>query len=667
MKNLDLDIRTLSIHDSTLRAVKNDDGTMTITGQAVVFSKPSEVLTDAKEYPTPFIEYIDPHALDGVDFSNLYLLYGHNFNDVLSRADAGTLKVAVTDNGLSFTATMPNTTLAHDTYENIRAGNVKGCSFGFNIAPGGDTYKPGKDGVAVHYISQIQNVDELTLTPIPAYTQTSVSVQRSLNQLKKEETRDMENSSATSSMDSSAVASQESSTAANSSAAITAADVGAAIRDALKPVNSAISSLADRCGGTDDTNDTRAAKRDDENVDDTDVDDADADVDDDETDEKRDGSSAASSSAESSAASSSATSSGTSSAATSSSAVSAASSSATRAINPENTKEDETVISIKDKSTMTNNDDKRDALTRSIIARDDYKHRDAQPGTVTLSNQGKFFLPDNILKAYQENHQFARLNQFVTAQNVTLPTGKVPYFDENDQVAQTRNELSEAADFSMTDAKSVPYDVKAYSAKIRFSREQIAAGRGGNTDLMQIAQGQMAQIQNNTDDAKISDLLVNNATNKVTASDVIADMKTVLNVTLQPNDAEASQIVLTQSAFNAIDQLKDNFGRPLMQPDPTKSSSYTLFGKPVIKVKDTLLGKKIGDKMAVIAPLKKSIYKFTLDKVQGQFIDNFSSFDVILGIFFMQDIVAVRPDLMSLITITDKSLAASDTSTSLGK
>ena len=60
----------------------------------------------------------------------------------------------------------------------------------------------------------------------------------------------------------------------------------------------------------------------------------------------------------------------------------------------------------------------------------------------------------------------------------------------------------------------------------------------------------MAQIQNNTDDHNISNILTTNAANKITASDVIADMKTVLNVNLQPNDSESAQIVLTQSAFN---------------------------------------------------------------------------------------------------------------------
>lgn len=647
-KNKQINIRALPVNESQIRAINNNDGSYTVTGYAVVFNQPSQ--------PLPFIEYISRDALNDVDFSHTLLLYAHDYNNILARADSATLKTEIDDTGLKFTAQIPDTTLGTDTFKNIQAGNVKGCSFGFTIANGGDRWDTRDDGTTVHYVDKIDTVSELTLTAIPAYEETSVSAQvkRYLEQylLNNKEEQDLNSEDNSQEVRSSAVASSAASAVASSAASSATSTseideiVASAVSAAVAGIKTAVSAAC---------HPGSAAKRDD--VDNSDVDDT-ADDSDVEDDAQGNQSSPASTAANSATNSNSATSSNTSSAV----------SSATRQNQQEDNKEEHRAM-----IDITPKNNKRDALTEAVLAHDEYKRsgfvtpsvntRDAQPGTVTLSNQGKFFLPENILKAYQEVHQFPRLNQYVHSESVNLPTGKATYFDENDQVAQTREELSEAANFDMTTAKGVPYDVKAYSAKIRFSREQIAAGRGGNTDLMQIAQGQMAQIQNNTDDHNISNILTTNAANKITASDVIADMKTVLNVNLQPNDSEAAQIVLTQSAFNALDQLKDGFGRPLLQPDPTKSSSYTLFGKPVIKVADTLLGKKVGDKLAVITPLNKSVYKFTLDKVQGQFIDNFSSFDVILGVFFMQDIVAVRPDLMNLITITDKSLAASTPTT----
>ena len=113
-----LNIRTISTDHNQLRAAKNDDGTTTISGYAVTFNQPSQ--------PIPFIEYIDEHALDDVDFSKTLLLYGHDFNKILARADSHTLNIKVDQHGLFFTATLADTTLANDVREDIIAGNLKG-------------------------------------------------------------------------------------------------------------------------------------------------------------------------------------------------------------------------------------------------------------------------------------------------------------------------------------------------------------------------------------------------------------------------------------------------------------------------------------------------------------------------------------------------------------
>lgn len=647
-----LNIRTADVNVSNLRAVDNKDGTHGLVGYAIVFNQPSTPLKIQGTNQT-FIEYIDPHALDGVDLGNLVLIYAHNANEVLARVDAHTLTTQIDSKGLKFTATLPDTTLANDVVANINAGNLRGCSFGFDIAPSGDSWSVNSDGQRVHYVAKVARVAELTITAYPAYQQTSVTVQRDcLNYIKKEEVNNMANKSENH---------EENKDQINDD-----------LTSAVTTLRDAINNFSSRF------------KRDDDDIDDSDVDtDVDTADDVDDVDETDDNKSAKPSSLNDNG-------DGNNNSAQNGNddqpADSASSDNSNETDNGDksnaedshqNDNDDENKGGNNNMIDITPNDEqKRDVLTEMVLNRDEYKRTGALPratytrdtttttstaGQVSLDAQGKFFLPQNILKAYQEEHQFARLNSFINAQTVDLPTGKVPYFSENTAVAQTRKEFDKAGDFSMTNATFVNYDVDAYSAQIRFSREQIAAQKGGNTDLMQIAQQQMSSIQDNTDDQIIAQGLLNaSGANNVTAKDAIADMKTVLNVNLQPQDSENSQIVLTQSAYNALDQLTDAYGRPLLQPDPTSATSDLLFGKHVIKVADTLLGSKVGDKVAVIAPLSKVVYKFTLDRVQGQFIDNFSQFDVILGIMFMQDIVTVRPDLINVIKLPDKALAASN-------
>ncbi|CUR63450.1 Peptidase U35, phage prohead HK97:Phage major capsid protein, HK97 [Leuconostoc gelidum subsp. gasicomitatum] len=144
------------------------DGTdgRTITGYPVVFDKPSQNLGG-------FIEYVDKTAFKDVSFDNVYLLYGHEFNNVLARVDAGTLTISVDDTGVFFSATLPNTTLANDVIENIRVGNIQGMSFGFTVA---DERWQTDVAVAVRTILKIDELFEITLTPIPAYQDTKVAI-----------------------------------------------------------------------------------------------------------------------------------------------------------------------------------------------------------------------------------------------------------------------------------------------------------------------------------------------------------------------------------------------------------------------------------------------------------------------------------------------------------
>lgn len=632
-------MRTLPHADNQLRAIKNNDGTTTVTGYAIVFDQPSQ--------PLPFVEYISRDALKSVDFSSTLFLYGHDYNKILARADSGTLKTQIDDKGLKFTAQLPNTTLGNDTRENINSGNVKGCSFGFTIAKDGDHWDTADDGTTIHYVDQIATVDELTLTPIPAYVQTSVTVKRDLQAyLENKEER----SSMTTSENSSAVSSAASTTSTASSTTSSTASSSSVEDIVSQAVSSAVSAV--RAASESTVSASAVATRD--GGDDSDVIDSDEDVEDLEDDAVSNSASPRSTASQSS--SSQASSVSTSSASAENSASSTASSTASRA-QSQNEKENIRMIDI-----TPNQNQKEEQLNR------DFGHylrtreireslRDAAVG-VGLS-YGSVLIPKTFLPAEHETHQFPRLEQFVKTVQAPTTTGQWSYFEETSDVLENKAEFDHAKNGQPKGIKTVVWNLQTYAKKYPISKELISDSKAGVTpNWVSEIQQTIQDLSDNTNDKLISDQFNADGVNHITATDAIADMKKVLNVNLKPMDSAQAQIILSQSAFNALDQLKDNFGRPLLQPDPTSATSNRLFGKPVVIVADELLG-KAGEANAVIAPLSKAIVDFQNDKVTGQFLDNFDVFENILGIYVRKDVKAVRPELINTIKLTNKSIAAS--------
>lgn len=165
--------RAVPLDVGELRASQNDDSIGQIAGYAIVWDTPSTNL--------PFTEVIKAGALDGVNLSGVLALYNHDFANVLGRVDAGTLKLAIGDHGLRFVLDIPNTTLGHDVYTNIKNGNLKGLSFRFTIANGGEQWKQ-ISGKTTRVISKIATMREISLVSVPAYDDTSVEVTRSFEE-----------------------------------------------------------------------------------------------------------------------------------------------------------------------------------------------------------------------------------------------------------------------------------------------------------------------------------------------------------------------------------------------------------------------------------------------------------------------------------------------------
>lgn len=172
----EVEYRAVELDSSELRAGQGESIGQ-IAGYAIVWDTPSTNL--------PFVEVIQSGALDGVDLSKVLALYDHDFANVLGRVDSGTLKLDIDKHGLHFTLDIPDTTLGHDVYTQIKNGNLSGLSFRFTIADGGESWK-NVNGKPVRYISKIATMREISIVSVPAYDDTSVEVTRSFKEFTKQ-------------------------------------------------------------------------------------------------------------------------------------------------------------------------------------------------------------------------------------------------------------------------------------------------------------------------------------------------------------------------------------------------------------------------------------------------------------------------------------------------
>jgi len=143
---------------------------MSIKGYAIVFNSLSTDLGGFKEI-------IAPTALDGVDMSDLPLVYQHEIDELLATTHSGTLTVTRTDVGLYFSAILPSTTLGKDVNTLVKRGDLKSMSFGFSVAEDkwDITTTPH-----TRIITKIGKLQELSIVTVPAYKTSSVAKRMAL-------------------------------------------------------------------------------------------------------------------------------------------------------------------------------------------------------------------------------------------------------------------------------------------------------------------------------------------------------------------------------------------------------------------------------------------------------------------------------------------------------
>jgi uncharacterized protein len=103
-----------------------------------------------------------------------HALYHHELTGgPLGDTQSKTLKIEPDDQGVKVSIDLPNTTLGKDVYELVRTGRIAGMSFAMTEEP--QFFASKEDGQKIQNCTKF-TVDDVTVTAIPAFTDTSIGV-----------------------------------------------------------------------------------------------------------------------------------------------------------------------------------------------------------------------------------------------------------------------------------------------------------------------------------------------------------------------------------------------------------------------------------------------------------------------------------------------------------
>lgn len=150
-----------------------------LEGYAVVFDTPAQI--------GGYSEIISRSALNNCDMSECCLIYNHDLTKVPLARVPNTLSLVADQRGLKFSAELPNTEEGKAVYESVKRGDLRGCSFAFQVS---DDKFDGNQ----REIRTISKIYEISICPFPAYGATSVEARnKNQNQNSDEGEKKMEN------------------------------------------------------------------------------------------------------------------------------------------------------------------------------------------------------------------------------------------------------------------------------------------------------------------------------------------------------------------------------------------------------------------------------------------------------------------------------------------
>lgn len=152
-----------------IRMETDENGQRKLIGYGAVFEQLSEDLGG-------FREMIKAGAFaQAIREDDVRSLFNHDFNLVLGRNRAKTLRLAEDEEGLRYEIDLPDTSYANDLVASMERGDVDQSSFGFRVVEESWREPTDDQPYPIRVLHQVKLYDVGPVT-IPAYPQTSAQV-----------------------------------------------------------------------------------------------------------------------------------------------------------------------------------------------------------------------------------------------------------------------------------------------------------------------------------------------------------------------------------------------------------------------------------------------------------------------------------------------------------
>lgn len=233
------------------------------------------------------------------------------------------------------------------------------------------------------------------------------------------------------------------------------------------------------------------------------------------------------------------------------------------------------------------------------------------------------------------------LDQYVTVKQVSYGSGKYPVVRQSEVAALPEvEELEENPKLAVKPFFELRYDIKTHRGYFLISREAI---EDAAVNVLAELKTWLARTIASTRNAAIVKALKEGTPGKdgenvqleTISATGVDGIKDAVNLNLKPN-YEHNVAVVSQTAFNDLDKLKDSTGRYLLQEDIKDQTAKRLLGAKVVVLPDEMLGDDSASTI-VIGNLKDAIVLFDRSQYQASWT-NYMQFGESLMVAVRQDV-----------------------------